>query len=477
MYVKNRFKSLISKLLFTMMGAIVISLCIFAVVRETGNFLVWRYYLDDQEKHERAESYVEDLNEYIHENKLSVDDSEKISLWSKGKYVDVILYKDESLIYAPDWFEHGESGEDGELETDRSEDFFYNNDSWFSGDRGFEQYLTEEAREKYQSSLRSILENNEELYAVYCIDGTLLAAVVDYSEDLMYNIVFVVSIVLALVVIAVIMAWSLTKLSARVTRLAQKVKAVEEGRHDMPIVLDGEDEIASLASDVNSMRNTIVDSMTKERRAWEANSELIVAMSHDIRTPLTVLLGYLDLIKVQNADTANQEYINICKENALRLKNLSDDMFSYFLVFGKNDKDLNMSQSLAADTVGNMIEEYGTLLSEQGYKISYEGQLDGILISVDTAYFVRVIGNIFSNVKKYADREKAVLIKTGFDGKELSIVFENRISQTENIRESTGIGLKTCQKIMQQMGGEFNYDSKDGVFTSSITVPAKKSEG
>ncbi len=476
-----------------MMGAIILSLVLFLVVREVGNFLVWRYYLDEQTREERADEYIEKLNQYIFENKLSINDTEKISEWTSGKYIDVILYKDTNLIYAPDWFkDYEENGEneselsadfENDTETEPSsdtqteakipEDYFIYNDSWFSGDRGFEQYLTEEAREKYQTALQAILDGNEELKPIYCVDGTLLATVVDYSEDLVYNLVSAFAIVCALVFVALIMVFNLTRLSGRVTRLAEKVKAVEEGRHDMAIALDGDDEIASLASDVNSMRNTIVENMTKERRAWEANTGLITAMSHDIRTPLTVLLGYLDLIELQNTDSTNQEYINVCKENALRLKHLSDDLFSYFFVFGKNGVSLNISESPAYETIENMIAEHSLLLSEQEYKLVIQTKLELYSVSMDNVYFGRVIGNIFSNMKKYADIDKEIYISSSFDGERLSISFENSVRKRENASESTGIGLKTCRKIMQEMGGEFVAEEIDGKFVTVVSLPAK----
>ena len=353
----KKFMSLRSKLFIILIIAVLVAAFIFISVREIGNFLVWRYYLDEATKQERAESYIEEFQTYVFENKLSINDSDEIAQWSAGSYVDIILYKDSNLVYAPEWFvgveseeeSHSEAESATELETftEPVKDGLEENvavtlpdGGWFSGDRGFEQYLTEEARDAYRETLDELLRGNQELRPVYFVDGTLLIRIVDYTEDFVYSLVNAFSIVVAFFALAVIMIFNFTGTATRVNKLAHNVKLVESGNLEMPIILDGNDELTSLAADVNSMRNAVVDTMSKERQAWEANAELITAMSHDIRTPLTVLLGYLDLMELQNSDENSAEYIEACKKNALRLKRLSDDMFSYFLVFGKNEVKL-----------------------------------------------------------------------------------------------------------------------------------------
>ena len=513
--------------------ALLIAALVFITVREVGNFLVWRYYLNEESKQERAEGYISDFQDYVFDNKLSINDSDKISGWSAGRYVDIVLYKDSNLIYAPDWFEKLESdSETATIETDTeqwidtesenlsdtesestgetevvsgsesvsegaaeiesvsetgsetdSEEIVetteiltgegISNDGWFSGDRGFEEYLNEEARAEYQEALNKLLDGNRELSPIFFVDGTLLITVVDYSEDFMHNLVFAISIIVALLVMGVIMIFNFSATVTRVNRLAHNVKRVESGNLELPIALDGNDEITSLAGDVNSMRNTIVDKMTKERQAWEANTGLITAMSHDIRTPLTVMLGYLDLMELQSKDESNSEYIAACKENALRLKTLSDDMFSYFLVFGKNEK---LSESISAqpsDFIEHMIAEHVLLLEEQGYRIEREERIPETLVKADQVYFGRVIGNIFSNISKYADTLSPVTISSRIEKEHLVISFANMVASGDSHAESNGIGLKTCTRIMEQMGGRFESSLEGDSFTATVYISVK----
>ena len=214
--------------------------------------------------------------------------------------------------------------------------------------------------------------------------------------------------------------------------------------------------------------------MTKEKRAWEANAGLITAMSHDIRTPLTVMLGYLDLIDMQNDDKVSGEYIASCRDNALRLKKLSDDMFSYFLAFGKGENNFEIAPISASEWLDHVIAEQEILLSERGYNVVRKSMIPKVDIMIDEAYFRRVTDNLFSNIIKYADPERPVSISFKAENDKFTFVCSNGIVSRENAPESNGIGLKTCFKIIEEMGGELYTEASESDFSVSITVPCKK---
>ena len=86
-----------------------------------------------------------------------------------------------------------------------------------------------------------------------------------------------------------------TKIIHKMTRLSREVQAVTDGDLDAEIDPTSNDEIGRLAVNVDTMRNAIVEKLQSEKIAWDANTQLITAMSHDIRTPLTSLIGYLDI--------------------------------------------------------------------------------------------------------------------------------------------------------------------------------------
>lgn len=502
---RNRKVPIVVKLVIMLLVSLTVASGVFYLVNQAGNFLIWRDYLNAESRQKRAEQYVENFQDYVTKNRLTVSDSDMIQKWNVGDYVDILVYKDANLVYAPEWFqqfqENDELGDgnilipgDGEqdVEDEETEEVTLSPDvtdtpdenetvadeetdhtgfyeDLFSGDRGFEQYLTEEGLKAYRTALEDALSGNEKLHPVYFVDGTMLVAVVDYSGELMSNIVFTVSLISAFLAMALIMIAYFSTIVRRIRLLSENVSVVESGNLDHEIKESGNDEISRLAKDVESMRDAIVENMTKERRAWEANVGLITSMSHDIRTPLTVLSGYLDLIELQNNDSVNDEYIDACKDNVQRLRNLSDDMFSYFLVFGKGGAELDMTPVNIGKWLSHNIAEHALLLSEKEYEFECV-PLPDVTVRIDEKYFRRVIDNIFSNIVKYADPTVAVRFYAEETKQSLILYCTNAKKQDDDSAESNGIGHKTCIRIMEEMGGSFEIEETEELYTVKIKI-------
>lgn len=476
--------------------SIVLAVAVFVGCYILGNFLIWKYYLDDKMVEDRSDGYINEFQKYVTDSQLFTTDMDKIADWSGSPYMELIIYKDSQLIYSPSGFEDDkedpktpvetptelESELGTELSTESVENPTENNgveggeeinteppEYVYGEGRDFRDYLNEDARREYERLLADILEGNRELSPVVFKDGTLLVTVVDNSSNVLATLVLVGSFVLAFIIMAVIMMIAFSSLTRRITSLAANVKQVEHGAVDIPVYSKGNDEIATLASDINSMRISIVSNMSKEQEAWEANAGLITAMSHDIRTPLTVTMGYLDILDAQTEDETSKEYIDICKENTVKLKKLSDDMFQYFLVFGKREIQLEFDSYPAEDVIHHMLDEYIILLTENGYSFDNSLELEDGEICIDMTYFGRVIDNIFSNVNKYADKSSPVNVRTYSHSGEVFIEVSNGIST--NIAESSEIGIKTCQKIMEQMGGRFTTKKQHGIFVATVSLP------
>ena len=136
-------------------------------------------------------------------------------------------------------------------------------------------------------------------YTVQFADGAYRVALCDYSESRLFGYAQIGALVLAFVAYSCIAFGFTRRLARRVTRLSEAVSAA--GALNQTIPVTGTDELARLAQNVNTMRETIVERTRNEQTALQANSDLITAMSHDIRNPLTSLIGYLDLLEMQQA--------------------------------------------------------------------------------------------------------------------------------------------------------------------------------
>ena len=135
--------------------------------------------------------------------------------------------------------------------------------------------------------------------------------------------------------------------------------------------MDGEDEIAVLAEDIDSMRHAIIEQMLSEKRAWESNSELITAMSHDIRTPMTSLIGYLGLLNRPESlsEEEKKRYLERDYGKSLALKELTDELFKYFLVFGSSGLEFHREDYDAQMLLMQLLSEAEFDLADAGLKV------------------------------------------------------------------------------------------------------------
>lgn len=447
-----------------MFAALAVGVVIFIIIQWGIKYAVDKKYMSDESVENREKSYIDNLQSYITRNSLSSMDTADITKWVKNqRYVYLVIYKDTELIYdskkAAEEEEELKKGAvtpspDSENETDKI-------------------HNKKQDESDHKTNISEYLDADATLFPIKLSDGTMFASVAEFTQELYYSLSYIISIMAAFVVFMLIMMLYFNKTTIRIERLAGNVRKIEQN-NDLPdIAGDGCDEIANLANDVNKMKNSIFEKMQKEQDAWKANTELITAMSHDIRNPLTVLLGYLDVMDMQKDTSPSLKgYIASCKETALKIKNLSDDMFQYFLVFGKKDIDMSIQEYDAQTLLNQAIAEHVLLLTENGYTFISETLDKKCTILIDASAFVRVIDNLFSNIKKYADITKPIYISASADSNNVTLIMKN--SAIQNDVESNGIGLKTCSKIMVAMNAGFNTESDDNEFTAILTIPIKK---
>ena len=258
----------------------------------------------------------------------------------------------------------------------------------------------------------------------------------------------------------------------RMIRLSKEVQEVIDGNLEAEINPMSNDEIGRLAVNVDNMRNSIVERLQSEKAAWDANTQLITAMSHDIRTPLTSLIGYLDIIESHkyNSEEEMLKYIVSSREKAFQLKDLSDKLFQYFLVFGSH-KEKELEVYNAGILLQQLISEHAAELINYGYQIDFEYSVPEIDIKADVSGLKRLFDNVSSNILKHADKTYHVRISAVQELSEIIIRIINRSRPDSRDVESNKIGLKTCERICRNMGGRFSYKDEGSLFTVKINLP------
>lgn len=253
--------------------------------------------------------------------------------------------------------------------------------------------------------------------------------------------------------------------------LNREVGVMQGGDFSHPMTIKGHDELTSLAKDMEAMRLSFAERLETESAMRKANANLVTAMSHDLRTPLTALIGYLDIIDLGRYASQEEllKYVHSSKLKAYQIKEMSDKLFEYALVYGQQDEQLDTEAMDAGTVIGQYVEEGVMMLESQGFQVTVIPPDASQTIRLNTSLMHRVFDNVFSNVRKYGDRAKPVSVRFALDADGIfTVQIRNAIGERPNAADSSGVGLKTCEKIMQQHGGSFETRIEHGEYLTLI---------
>lgn len=248
--------------------------------------------------------------------------------------------------------------------------------------------------------------------------------------------------------------------------LKDELSYIEQSDYSHAIPYRGNDELTILAKQLNSLRKTLQDNVEKEKKAKKANHDLVTAMSHDLRTPLTSLLGYLDILdmKIYKDENEQVQYIRKSHEKALQIKELSDRLFQHFLVYAQTE-DVTL-ELISSDYVNECIESACEELVLADFDVSLHISDESYKIWAQEVFLKRIIDNLVSNIKKYG--KDRVEISVSVVDEYVSIKMLNFISHKEVKEESTKIGLRSVKMMMEMLKGKFLYTCSDDVFEVSV---------
>ncbi len=432
-------RSLNAKMLYVLLLAAAAAVAAYFAVTGLGDLAVKRIYLSPEAESARKAEIYSRFNAYVSENGIAGEDAAAVADWTaRNEYITILIYKGDSLNLL---------AEDGEAQP---------SDTMPSYERL--QYASRYGK----------------LYPLRFADGLYHIAIGDSTEVREYALNRMIGVMMASILFVTIALWYVRRLSARIIRLSREAVEIGQGDLEGPITIRGEDELAQLAAEMDTMRRSVIERMTGERRAWEANSELITAISHDIRTPMTSLIGYLGLLndgKFTDPERVKQ-FTASAYGKAMELKDLTDELFRYFLVFGRTDPELNLERYEGRLLMEQMLGELAFDLQDAGFQTNSIQWGEACSVTADPLYLKRVLDNLISNVKKYADKAEPVILLTELEDGRLTVSVSNRCAGGQGRAESTKIGLRTCEKILDLMGGSFQARREGEHFAASFSLPA-----
>ncbi|MBQ3534927.1 MAG: HAMP domain-containing histidine kinase [Clostridia bacterium] len=456
--MKNNRLSLNAKLMMVQLGALCLALAVFLLGMMVGRWILNTYYLSEEACFQRELDYVRSLNSYVQTKGLASGDTEALEQWARDrKYVYLALYAGETPILETDGYET--SG----VSSDASQIAAYTSN-----------LLPVENHEE----ITQLSPDEDGYYRLQFADGIFRVSIVEFSETPYYDLVVILALAFAcMTLLSVTVAYN-RSVTRAIIRLSKEVQWVEQGSRDSQIRSMRDDEIGDLARAVERMRRAIIQRMQSEQDAWSANSGLITAISHDIRTPLTALMGYLDLLEGKQYQNEEQmaRYLHASRDKARQLKELTDELFRYFLVFATPQVKMQKERYDAIILMEQMLGEKIVRLMEAGFTVQSIPLEKPCTVEVDVQHFHRVLDNLFSNIEKHADREKRVTVMARVEDGQMMIDLVNGVPDRPNRVESTKIGLQTCRKIVQDMGGVFETQMEDGKFLAEIALPCVKEE-
>lgn len=236
--------------------------------------------------------------------------------------------------------------------------------------------------------------------------------------------------------------------------LKQEVLNMSQGDLSHAMTIMSHDELAILAQEMDTLRITLASNYQNEARIKEAHQEMITCLSHDLRTPLTALRGYLDILCLHCYKDEKQmdHYLNSCIEKTEQIKDLSNKTFEYSLVY--NDNLIPSLETISSESFIQYIEEHLEYLELEGFKIEKEITISSVQLQLDLSMMKRMMDNICSNIQKYARKEQPIYLQISIEKGNLKIVFENEKKEINHEVESNKIGLKSVNKIIEIHQGQ-----------------------
>lgn len=286
------------------------------------------------------------------------------------------------------------------------------------------------------------------------------------------------ALILSVVVFISIFIIVTNKKMKYIDEIALGVRIISSGDLSYRVEEKGKDEIKNLAENINNMASEIQNRIEAERRSEKTKSELITNVSHDLRTPLTSVMGYIGLIKSGKYDNEEmmKEYLNIAFNKSNQLKELIEDLFEY-TKFNNQGVVLDTNKVNIVEFLSQIIEEYIPIFEENEIELINEFSHERIIVEIDASKMVRVFENLFSNAIKYSYKPGIVTVSIFENNGYATIVIKNkgesipkekverlfdrfyRVDEARNSNTNgSGLGLAIAKNIIKLHYGEIWAD-------------------
>lgn len=354
-----------------------------------------------------------------------------------------------------------------------------------------------DAKDKISKVPDLFMANNELVGREFLLnfsDGTegSLIFVIDTSK--LFNIYkeFLTTLIISAILIIILISGLLTFLVSRsilipLKSLRKGTENIKNGDLDFEVKANSKDEIGQLCEDFDNMRKKLKESIELQNQYENNRKELISNISHDLKTPITSIKGYVEGIRDGVADTPEkmEKYINTIYTKSQSMDYLIDELLTYSKL-DMNKMHFDFQKINITKYMEDLMEEIRFDVEKKKIKFSYENNIkDSVDVKIDVQNINRVIMNIVSNSIKYMDKEEGKIdVSMGINGDEvvigikdngkgiskdaLNYIFD-RFYREDYSRNSltggSGLGLAICKKIIEEHGGRIWAESEEEIGT------------
>ena len=311
------------------------------------------------------------------------------------------------------------------------------------------------------------------------------------------DVLFMILVILVFTSVTV-GSWLYRSVAVPLVKLKNATNNIKEGNLEFTMDVEGNDEFAELCRDFEEMRIRLKESTEEKIVLDKDHKELISNISHDLKTPITAVKGYVEGIMDGVADTPEkmERYIRTIYNKTTEMDHLINEL-TFYSKIDTNRIPYTFSKICVNEYFNDCEEELELELEVKGIELVYANHVgDDVMIIADGEQLMRVVNNIVSNAVKYMNKEHGIIqirIKDvgdfiqveiedngkGIAAKDLANIFD-RFYRTDVSRNSSkggsGIGLSIVKKIMEDHGGKVWASSKEGIGTIMYFVLRKYQE-
>ena len=439
--------SLTAQFVRLLLGAGIACCILFLALRTAQDFGITYYDLHSDFRQRETNRRIEQFQAYVTEEHLSSGDREAISDWVRQQDFTLLeLYRDQVLVYSSFVPDQNDIGHEGKPTP------FYD---WMPR--------------------AGVIFADGELQALLYYDPVMALR----NSCTKWLIIFCVCLFL------VIFLLGCRRIVRYICLLSQEVQVMENGDFSRPVTVQGSNELAALASCLDSMRVTLAQQRRQEAETSARVKDLITQMSHDLRTPLTTLLLYTEIVAggKYHSQAQLEEYLGKIDTKARQIKQLSDNLFEYALVTRDTVVALD-GPAPFSQIFEEPLAEFADQLDQRGFGCLLDlGEEDCLLdlgeedvrLQVYRPYIRRIFDNIASNIFKYADPAHPVLVSFVREGEKAGLAFANvPLPPDTGGAESTKVGLISVQTMMEKMQAEVEVSQTARQYCITLLFPVKQ---